>query len=269
MRNEWMNPDNLSFSSEADQVLFYRHKKAYNRVVELVKNKEVLELGCGSGFGTNILSKYVKSLSAVDRDKKALDRAKANNEGVDFYDADIIIDGLPFENDRFDAVIAFQVFEHIHPDNSLKFLDEISRVLKKGGIFYLTTPNRKTRLYPFQKPTNKYHMIEYTANTLSDVLSKVYSKVDLTGLRAQLEIEKIERKRAKGTAFNAYIRNPFRKSVIKIFGSVPIKKNSTNNTDSKTKVQENEFIKKITEDDFHFSNDDLNKSIDFFAACTK
>jgi len=268
MRTEWMNPDNLSFNSEADQVLFCRHKKAYDNVIHFIENKKVLELGCGSGFGANILSKYTKNLSAVDRDEKALERAKAANETVDFYNADIL-DGLPFEKNSFDAIIAFQIFEHIHPDNSLQFLKEINRILKTGGHLYLTTPNRKIRLLPFQKPTNKYHKIEYTAKSLSKVLSNVFSEIDITGLRALPEIEKIEIKRAKGSPFSVYIRNPFRKLIVKIFGLALNKNILKTKGDVINKVPEKENSKKFSEDDFYFTRENLDKSIDFFVICKK
>lgn len=47
---------------------------------------------------------------------------------------------LPFDNDRFDAVVFTETFEHLYV-NPLRVVEEIHRVLKPGGFVYLTTPN--------------------------------------------------------------------------------------------------------------------------------
>ncbi|MEO0291855.1 MAG: methyltransferase domain-containing protein, partial [candidate division WOR-3 bacterium] len=48
---------------------------------------------------------------------------------------------LPFKEEKFDVVTSLAVFEHIERDKLLKIIKEIKRILKKGGILILSTPN--------------------------------------------------------------------------------------------------------------------------------
>ena len=57
----------------------------------------------------------------------------------EFKVGDINLEILPWRNDFFDAVSAWQVIEHL--ENPHHFIREVNRVLKPGGIFFLSTPN--------------------------------------------------------------------------------------------------------------------------------
>jgi len=57
------------------------------------------------------------------------------------YVKDVGNTGLPYPNDHFNAVILSEVLEHLS-FNPLPVLQEINRILKKGGILYITTPNQ-------------------------------------------------------------------------------------------------------------------------------
>ena len=61
---------------------------------------------------------------------------------VEFREA--TVPPLPFENETFDCVVSFQVIEHIADDK--EFVREVHRVLRKGGRFIVTTPNRPMSL---------------------------------------------------------------------------------------------------------------------------
>ncbi len=75
---------------------------------------------------------------------------------------------IPFESDQFDSVIAGELIEHLeHPD---RFVKEACRVLKKGGIVILTTPNRESLI---NRLTRNYH----TAIHLS-----LFNRKELVGL---------------------------------------------------------------------------------------
>lgn len=98
----------------------------------------VLEIGCGGGGMIKAIKSYRPDITATgcDISRDAIAVAKKNPEGVNFVVGDIY--KLPFPTEHFDAVVVFDVLEHI--DNPTKGMAEISRVLKKRGTFHGYVP---------------------------------------------------------------------------------------------------------------------------------
>ncbi|MCP4368609.1 MAG: methyltransferase domain-containing protein, partial [Deltaproteobacteria bacterium] len=102
---------------------------------------------------------------------------------------------FPFDDETFNAVVSFQVIEHVKDD--IQFLAEIYRVLKTGGQCLLTTPNRLFRVRPHKKPWNRFHIREYTPDTFEQVLKKIFLDVRVWGIRGSDEIQEIEKVRIR------------------------------------------------------------------------
>jgi len=113
-----------------------------------VKNKKILDIGCGFGwFEQDVLSRGVKQVVGIEISEEDLKAAKTiKNKKVMFKVAGAL--KLPFENASFDSVVAWEVIEHIPRNTENKMFQEVGRVLKKSGVFYLSTP------YDF--PLSKY-----------------------------------------------------------------------------------------------------------------
>lgn len=98
-----------------------------------LKESTVLDIGVGFGVITSELAKHCAKVVGID----VVD-ARKSMEGYEFKkvkDAH-----LPFKNDCFDIVVSNYVLEHVKDQK--RHISEIHRVLKKGGICYLTTPNK-------------------------------------------------------------------------------------------------------------------------------
>jgi SAM-dependent methyltransferase len=87
------------------------------------------------------------------------------------------------------------VIEHVEDDRY--FISQAKRILKNGGLFVLATPNKVMRLSPGMAPWNIYHLREYTAEELKDLLSGVYGQCEIFGLTAQDDVLNKEKKRIK------------------------------------------------------------------------
>ncbi len=97
-----------------------------------------------------------------------LRQRRSNIENVIF--GDMTCSGLP--DASFDMVVAVEVLEHVEEDE--KFVSEVSRVLKPGGKFIMTTPNGD-----FVQNTNPDHKRHYKRQQLTNLLSKYFSKTEV------------------------------------------------------------------------------------------
>lgn len=145
----------------------------------IVSGSRILDLGCGVGEGSNYLSLHNNwHIHGVDLSFSAIksgDNLRTNSR-IDFSCMDVT--NLAFPDDTFDAIISVEVIEHIEDINS--YIHEAYRVLKKGGIFYVTTPN-KLISSPTPKSLWPDHVIEYTSKDLEEKILSVFDKLDLLG----------------------------------------------------------------------------------------
>ncbi|MFH1789710.1 MAG: methyltransferase domain-containing protein [bacterium] len=115
----------------------FRLQQSLNAVKSLVQDARVLELGCGAGRFISAVSSHRKDLQCYgcDISESAIQTAKNRNDKVKFQ---LCASTLPYEDNFFDAVLIFDVLEHV--DDPLLVLKEIHRVVKNRGIFYCFVP---------------------------------------------------------------------------------------------------------------------------------
>lgn len=116
-------------------------------VIEKTKQNtaSILDIGCGAGFLTNALAKKGHKVMGIDVSEKSLEIAKQFDvtQSVEYLYANAY--SLPFEDHSYDIVCAMDVLEHIEfPD---RLIQEASRVLKPGGLFFFHTFNRNFLSY--------------------------------------------------------------------------------------------------------------------------
>ncbi len=96
---------------------------------------EILDAGCGTGSLAKKLEKYGR-VTGVDVAPEAL-RISAER-GVHIVDSSV--ESMPFTNNHFDMAVSVDVIYHQHVRDDLRALQEISRVLKDGGLFVIRVP---------------------------------------------------------------------------------------------------------------------------------
>lgn len=153
----------------SEQVIYNRCLFAYVAASQIVKG-DVIELGSGEGYGIRVLAQLAGRYLAVDK----FDSETSGFANVEFRN--LLLPSLSgIADNSFDFAVSFQVIEHIKDD--ISFIKEIYRVLKPGGRLLLATPNRSMSL-----TRNPWHIREYTADGLANLVGKTFEKVQMKGV---------------------------------------------------------------------------------------
>jgi SAM-dependent methyltransferase len=157
----------------SDNPIHQRLLKPYLSSLEYITGN-VLEIGCGEGRGIARILERTSHYTAIDKIAPVLEALKIKYPQGTFLHGHIPPLPMLREN-TYDVVISFQVIEHIGDD--ALFLEEISRVLKPGGIALITTPNR-----PKSLTRNPWHVREYTAAELTNLATPYFSSIVMRGI---------------------------------------------------------------------------------------
>lgn len=111
-----------------------------------VVGKTTLNIGCGFGwFERVLLSLGAKKTVGTDISAESISIAQSELKNKDIQFSVGSATQLDFPDNTFDAVFCWEVIEHIPKDTEQKMFDEVHRVLKKGGVFYVSTPHDDLR----------------------------------------------------------------------------------------------------------------------------
>jgi SAM-dependent methyltransferase len=183
-------------SSPQSYLIYLFHVITYDYVRELVRGKDVLDFGCGTGYGTARLADQCTRIVGIDISAEAIQYAsgKYSNDHLEFrLIAPVEQRPLPFSDESFDVVLSFQVIEHVR--DVREYLSEIRRVLRPGGLFVVATPDRSSRLLPLQKPWNMWHMREYSDSAFKDLIGTQFANVAIKKMGGRPDVIALETKR--------------------------------------------------------------------------
>ena len=147
------------------------HWERYEFAANFVEGKKVIDIACGPGYGTALLSKKSgQTTIGLDVDEEVVQTATKNYGHIaKFQKADGY--NWPIESNSFDVVVSLETFEHL--DNPEAFLQEIFRVLKPTGSLIISTPcnETETRFHP----PNPFHLREYNWIEMGEYISKYFT----------------------------------------------------------------------------------------------
>ncbi len=148
-------------------IVYGEHIVRYGAAVALAKDKVVLDIASGSGYGTALLGKTAKKAYGVDLDKDAIKYAKKNygSKNIEFIQGDGV--KIPLGDNSVDIVVSFETIEHI--EDYKTFMKEVKRVLKKDGLFILSTPNDVE--FP---ESNHFHVHEFERKELEKLVKDYF-----------------------------------------------------------------------------------------------
>jgi ubiquinone/menaquinone biosynthesis C-methylase UbiE/predicted nucleic acid-binding Zn-ribbon protein len=158
---------------KVDIDLFNEHISRYHFASRLCRFKKVIDLGCGSGYGSAELARVADHVTGVDIDPATIEEARATYPlaNLEFQTASVA--QLPFDDGYFHTGICFEVIEHLASFRDL--LKEARRVISPNGAFVVSTPNKlyyeETRK---QAGPNPFHTHEFTFEEFQAALSEFF-----------------------------------------------------------------------------------------------
>jgi SAM-dependent methyltransferase len=165
---ERVNPD---FPDEN----FRNHFKVYELASQFVRDKDVLDCGSGTGYGSAYLAQQgARSVTGIDysREAVAFARKRYSDKLLRFLEMDAQQISLP--DASFDFVFSSENLEHL-PDPRAN-VSEIRRVLRPGGVALIATPNKEV-FSPGGEPIIPYHIKEFYFEELRDLLKEFFREV--------------------------------------------------------------------------------------------
>ena len=145
---------------------YYYHLKVYRFAAQFAADKDVLDVGCGTGYGTALLRATARSATGIDISKQALRWARKQYPQVQFLEMNV--EGMDFPDASFDFVFSSENFEHLR--DHARHLAEVRRVLRPGGLFFLGTPNPEM----YVGVHNRYHTHEFSYAELDTALRREF-----------------------------------------------------------------------------------------------
>lgn len=109
----------------------------YIIALDLIEGKNVLDTGCGLGWGSYILSLKAKEVLGIDVNENSISYAnsnwKANNLSFGICN---VLNLDKFPDGTVEAVTSMELIEHFTQMDGLRYFREVFRVLKPGGVFF-------------------------------------------------------------------------------------------------------------------------------------
>ena len=209
-----------------DSKELYDFERIYKYVSDKFGDKEktILDYGCGSGYGTFLMSKHFSEVSGIDVSDETIAYCKANFKGNNINFSVLNPLKQPFPDASFDFIFSFQVFEHVPLDQVEQYIQYVQNMLKPNGKAIITTPNCNN--YHNNFSGNIFHVKEYSQVELEELFSKymkdfrVIAVEDVLSTRIRHFIRKKGRNSFVSKLISKIITTPIRlmesRSIIKV-----------------------------------------------------
>jgi SAM-dependent methyltransferase len=146
---------------------FRRHEVVYRRLAARCADRDVLEAGCGEGYGADLIADVARNVIGLDYDEPTVAHVRACYPRVDVRHGNLA--ALPLPDASVDVIVNFQVIEHLW--DQPQFIAECARVLRPSGLLLMSTPNRITFTPGRDTPVNPFHTRELNAAELTELLA--------------------------------------------------------------------------------------------------
>lgn len=155
------------------------HINRYAFALCYVRNRVVLDVACGIGYGAQYLKRQANCVVGGDISEEALRYASRDFSmvGLDFLRLDA--QALPFADESFDVIVSFETIEHL--PNYEAFLDDCSRCLTPQGTFICSTPNKRISSPDSSKTSSVSHAHEFYPDEFIQLINNYFTNLRLYG----------------------------------------------------------------------------------------
>lgn len=138
------------------------HLARYRWAASGVRGRSVLDVACGTGYGSaTLLAAGARSVCAVDVSAAALAFARETYPRAAYVLSDAL--ALPFRAASVDVVVSLETIEHLH--DGRRFLAALRAILRHGGMLFVSSPNA-----PMMGKPNPYHVHEMDLDEITGLL---------------------------------------------------------------------------------------------------
>ena len=156
------------------------HYHRYAMVLNIVAEKDVLDLACGEGYGSSLIANVARSVTGADISDEAIQHASETYKKSNLKFRQGNATTLDFPDASFDVVVSFETIEHLA--EQAKMIAEIRRVLRPDGALVISSPNRP--VYSEESGEhNEFHIKELDFNEFDDLLKAQFPYVRYYGQR--------------------------------------------------------------------------------------
>lgn len=164
-----------------DENYFLKQYSSLKNYLEVILNKNIkaIEIGCGTGQFLKYLidNGFVfKELVGIDISKKII----SENLSDRYSNLKLkVMDGVTLDlpKESFDVAFSFQLLEHFHPEDIFEHFNNVYKILKKGGKYIFSTPNKLVGPHDiskyFDNVATALHLKEYLYSEMIYILKKV------------------------------------------------------------------------------------------------
>ena len=161
---------------------YRRHLVVYEWIAARVGGRRVVDLACGEGYGSKVLSRTAVSVVGVDANPEAFEHARLKyTSGSLTFERDMIERWTPSPPTDVDCVVFLQTIEHVQDPDAV--LEHIRELVGPRGVAYVSTPNLLT-LAPegAEKSSNPWHIKEYRHEEFRALCERHFGDVEVYGL---------------------------------------------------------------------------------------